>query len=79
MERPTTLNMAERRLNITGQITGWFFIGASSGGMFLPWLIGQFFQSRGPQTTMLIFLFDMFAVTLVFLALVAKGDSKDQV
>ena len=76
---PTTLNMAERRLNITGQITGWFFIGASSGGMFLPWLIGQFFQSRGPQTTMLIFLFDMFAVTLVFLALVAKGDSKDQV
>jgi len=73
---PTTLSMAERRLDINGQITGWFFVGASLGGMFLPWLIGQFFERRGPQTTMVILLIDLLAVSLVFLALIAKGDSK---
>lgn len=76
---PTTLSMAERRLDITGQITGWFFVGASLGAMLLPWLIGQFFERRGPQTTMLILLIDMLAVSLVFLALIAKGDSKQAV
>jgi len=76
---PTTLSMAERRLNITGQITGWFFVGASLGGMFLPWLIGQFFERSGPQATIRILLFDLLAVALMFLVLIAKGDSKDQV
>jgi len=76
---PTTLSMAERRLNITGRITGWFFVGASLGGMFLPWLIGQFFERSGPQVTMSIILVDLLAVVIVFVALIAKGDSKQPV
>ncbi len=37
---PTTLSLAESRLHITGQITSWFFVGASLGGMTVPWIIG---------------------------------------
>lgn len=50
---PTTLSLAESRLHITGQITGWFFVGASLGGMTVPWIIGQLFEPVGPYATML--------------------------
>ena len=46
---PTTLSWAGRRMKITGQVTGWFLVGASAGGMFLPWLVGQLFESVGPR------------------------------
>jgi FHS family Na+ dependent glucose MFS transporter 1 len=49
---PTTISLAERRMTVTGQVTGWFFVGASAGGMLLPWLIGQMFESIGPQVVM---------------------------
>ncbi|MEM7344849.1 MAG: MFS transporter [Chloroflexota bacterium] len=53
---PMMLSFAERRMKITGKITGWFFIGASLGGTFFPWLMGQFFETVGPQIVMLIIL-----------------------
>lgn len=34
---------------ITGAVTGWLFVGASLGGMILPWLIGQYFETLGPK------------------------------
>ena len=58
---PSALSLAQGRMRITGQITGWFFVGASAGGMVLPWLIGQFFESTGPRATMVILLVDMVA------------------
>lgn len=63
---PTTLSFSERRMTITGQVTGWFFVGASLGGMSLPWLIGQFFESIGPHTMMLIILIDLIMALVVF-------------
>jgi FHS family Na+ dependent glucose MFS transporter 1 len=42
---PTTLALAERRMTITGQITGWIFVGASLGGAALPWLMGALLDS----------------------------------
>lgn len=42
---PTTLALAERRMTITGQITGWIFVGASLGGAALPWLMGGLLDS----------------------------------
>lgn len=69
---PTMISMAERRLAITGRVTGWFFVGASLGGMSLPWLIGQLFESIGPRVTMSVILIDLlvaFAI-LVVLALI---------
>jgi hypothetical protein len=40
---PSTITFAARHLNITGRITGWFFIGVGAGSMTLPYLIGQVF------------------------------------
>jgi FHS family Na+ dependent glucose MFS transporter 1 len=56
---PTMLSLAERRMTITGRITGWFFVGASAGGMTLPWLIGQLFDSIGPRAMMFFILGDL--------------------
>jgi FHS family Na+ dependent glucose MFS transporter 1 len=46
---PTTVTLAGSLMPITGRVTGWFFVGASLGGMTIPWLIGQLFQPFGPQ------------------------------
>ncbi len=45
---PTTLALAERNMTVTGGTTGWFFVGASLGGMSIPWLVGQLFESISP-------------------------------
>lgn len=46
---PTMLTFAGRHMVITGAVTGWFFVGASIGGMTLPWVIGQLFESVSPE------------------------------
>jgi fucose permease len=56
-------------MKITGQTTGWFLVGASAGGMFLPWLIGQLFETVGPRSMTLVIMFDLIAAVLVFAAL----------
>jgi fucose permease len=66
---PTTISWAGRRMTITGQVTGWFFVGSSLGGMVLAWLIGQLFESVGPQATMFAILFDLVAALGVFMVL----------
>jgi hypothetical protein len=39
--------LAGERMHVTGAMTGWFLAGASIGGMFLPWSIGQAFVRIG--------------------------------
>lgn len=72
---PTLLNFAGRHMIITGAVTGWFFVGASLGGMILPWLIGQYFEAIGPWF-LLALSFSMLVLALgvfgVILALVRK-------
>jgi len=46
---PTLMAFASRRIPITGQVTSIFVMGASLGGMTLPWLAGRLFQEVGPQ------------------------------
>ena len=65
---PITVALAERRTTITGQVTGWFFVGASAGNMSLPWLIGQLFQSAGPHATMQAITVNLIVATGVFAA-----------
>jgi MFS transporter, FHS family, Na+ dependent glucose transporter 1 len=62
---PTMITMAQRRLTITGNITGWFFIGAGLGGVGLPWLIGRGIQSQGPQVMPLAILIDLGLAAIV--------------
>jgi MFS transporter, FHS family, Na+ dependent glucose transporter 1 len=53
---PTMISFAGRHLPTTGKTTAWFFVGASSGGMLIPWLIGQWFESTGPRVTVFMIL-----------------------
>lgn len=53
---PTTLSLAERHMTISGAVTSLFFVGASSGGMVIPWAIGQLFEHAGPQIVPLFLL-----------------------
>lgn len=68
---PTALSLAERRMPITGQVTSWFFVGASLGGMTLPWVIGQLFEAVGPLSTMAAILVDLGLAVVVFVILMA--------
>jgi FHS family Na+ dependent glucose MFS transporter 1 len=66
---PLTLSFASQVVTITGQFTSLMFVGASLGGMLLPWLIGQFFESAGPQSAMVIMLIDMAVCAGIFVVL----------
>jgi fucose permease len=68
---PTTLSLAERRMTVTGRVTGWFFVGASSGGMFLPWLIGQLFEPIGPYIVPALLAVDLVLALGIFFVLIS--------
>lgn len=68
---PTTMSLSGRLMTLSGKVTGWFSIGSNIGGMIIPWLIGQFFESSGPQSMTVILLVDMLAA-LGVLALLRK-------
>jgi len=44
---PGMMNLAERRIHISGSATAWFVGGAGAGGLVFPFLIGSWFDSRG--------------------------------
>jgi MFS transporter, FHS family, Na+ dependent glucose transporter 1 len=69
---PSVLALAQERVRITGQVTGWFFVGASAGGMALPWLIGQLFESVGPRVTTVALFIDMAAAFGVLAVLTVR-------
>ncbi|MBK8986036.1 MAG: MFS transporter [Chloroflexi bacterium] len=66
---PTTLSLAERNMPVTGKTTGWFFAGASVGGMTLPWLVGQLFDATGPYAAMVAIGLGVLGTAVVFVAL----------
>jgi fucose permease len=67
---PTTLSLAARHMPVRGSVNGWFFAGASLGGMVLPWVIGQLFESVGPRVTFLLVAADLVASLGVLAAIV---------
>jgi fucose permease len=66
---PVSLSFASETITITGQFTSLMFVGASLGGMLLPWLIGQFFETPGPHSAMVIMLVDMLVCCGIFITL----------
>lgn len=66
---PTILNDAQSRMEMTSKTTSWFFVGASLGGMLLPWLIGQLIGPQGPLSAMIVILVAVVASAVVFGAL----------
>jgi len=68
---PTFIILAGERMQVTGAITGWFLVGSGTGGMLLPWLLGQIFARTGPSamtTALLVDLIGLFLLLLIFLA-----------
>lgn len=68
---PTTLSLAERRMIITGQVTGWFFVGVGAGAMTIPWLVGQLFESIGPQVLLIVFALDLLLALGLYIWLIS--------
>lgn len=64
---PTMLVLAGERMWITGTVTGWFLFGGGTGGMILPWLVGQAFVAYGPGT-MPVFILGSIVLNLLVLA-----------
>ncbi len=73
---PTMLSFAERRMAITGQVTGWFFVGGSLGGMILPWVSGQLFTRFSPYATMALIAGAVLGAFLVYLGLTGFAKRK---
>jgi MFS transporter, FHS family, Na+ dependent glucose transporter 1 len=73
---PMMLVFAQQRMRITGEVTSWFFVGASVGGMILPWIIGQFFESVGPQVVMITIFADMLLALGLFVTLLIYTNRK---
>lgn len=63
---PTLIILAGERMQITGAITGWFLVGSGTGGMLLPWLLGQLFARVGPAAMTTVLLIDLVGI-LIFL------------
>jgi MFS transporter, FHS family, Na+ dependent glucose transporter 1 len=72
---PTMLTFAGNRITVTGRATGYFFLGATAGAMFLPWFIGQFFDKLGPGFAIQVILMDTFLAAGIF-ALIFMGGRK---
>jgi fucose permease len=72
---PTTFSMAEQFLQVSGQIAGWLVAGISVGAMLIPWMVGQFFESTGPQALVVTVLFSLIialAILILFIAVSAN-------
>jgi MFS transporter, FHS family, Na+ dependent glucose transporter 1 len=75
---PTALVFAERRMKITGQVTSFLLVGGSVGGMVIPVIIGQMFDSVGPRVMMYVVLGDLLAALLVYFLLIFRSSAKYQ-
>ena len=69
---PTMITFAENRMHLTGKTTSLFFVGASTGGMFFPWLIGQSYARVGPRMVPLTIISSAALLILLFVILVRK-------
>ncbi len=69
----TLLAFAGRRMVITGQVTGWFFVGSSLGAMTVPWVIGQLFERVGPQVMLVAVGVDLVVAFGIFMVLLLQA------
>jgi len=60
------VNYTERRIPFTGAVMSVFVVGAGIGSMTLPWLVGQFFDRRGPESMLWVVGGAIAAGVLVF-------------
>lgn len=73
---PTALALAGQFMTITARVTGWFLIGAGSGAMLFPWLVGQLIEPFGSQVMTQIVLVSLVG-DLVLLGMVIWAARKN--
>lgn len=64
---PTLLVLSESKMNISGKITGLFFIGVSLGGTIVPMVLGQVYEYLGGFQLLLT----LFLITVLGLAVLS--------
>ena len=72
----TVLSLAGGRMPITGRATGWFFIGSSAGGMTIPWVIGQLFESAGPTSVYVVALANLVLGLVIYTLFVLRPPTR---
>jgi FHS family Na+ dependent glucose MFS transporter 1 len=65
---PTMFAFAERRISITGRVTGWFVLGASVGTKVLALLTGQLIAAHGPLALLVVALLALCLAAAMFVA-----------
>lgn len=75
---PTIITFTENRMPLSGKTTSLFFVGASIGGMFFPWLIGQCYAGVGPRMVPMTIAASATLLILLFIVLVKKYPEKAQ-
>ncbi len=70
---PNIFGFAQRVLELSGKVTGFFLVGSSAGSMFWPWLIGQFFRSHGPQVMAWVVLLNLIGALATIALLVSRS------
>ena len=70
---PSSFNLAERRLPITGHVSAAFLVGGSLGTMTLPWLVGQLFVPYGPLSVMYVTGAAMLGAWVLFALIARQG------
>jgi fucose permease len=68
---PTAVVFASGAMRMSGKVTGLFLVGASAGGMLVPWLIGQLFEAVGPMAVIAT-IFCTLAVAALTLSVVRR-------
>ncbi len=66
---PTMLSFAERRMSLSGKLTGYLFSASSGGSMILPFIVGQFFVSLGPQVLFYVVIAALIIDVMIFTAM----------
>jgi len=69
---PTFIILAGERMQVTGAITGWFLVGSGTGGMLLPWLLGQIFARTSPRAMTTVLLVDLAGLLLFLLIFLSQ-------
>lgn len=74
---PMMLAFVQNRAPLTGKTNSWIFLGGSTGGMSVPWLVGQLFESVSPQVVLYAILLCTLASGLVFVVIKAGWERVD--
>lgn len=69
---PGVLAHTQRILGLSGKLTGWIVVSTAAGGMFWPWLVGQFFDKHGANVVIWVLL-PLFTTGLALFVLITKS------